>query len=454
MENDVQKIDDDLNTQQILTILEENVPEKIAALEEDYYPVDISLALLSLEDEQMQEMMARIPDELLSDVVAVSEEWEQERMIDLLSFERVSQLFQYMSTDEIVDILGNVSVGLRKNFIRQIKNHSQDEIRQLLSYAPDTAGGIMTTEFISLKQSWTVEQAFAKIREISPRTEVIDTLWIVGNDKKLIGWLPIRELFLVSLDTRLEDIMETNTIMVPPFMDQEEVANLSVKYDLSVIPVVNKSQMLIGIITSDDIMDVMREEHREDMLLMGGLTETEQMDDAIWLSVKQRLPWLVINLLTAFMASFVVGMFESTIAQAASLAAAMTIITGMGGNSASQTLALVIQRIALEEISWENDKRYVIKELVLGLINGFLTGFLAAIVLYLFYRNLYLSAIVILAMMFNLVNGGFFGYFTPLLLKRLNQDPALASTIFVTTATDVLGFFIFLTLANIVLPHL
>lgn len=312
----------------------------------------------------------------------------------------------------------------------------------------------MTTEFITLNDYWTVDYALKKIREISPNTEEINILFISNRRHTLVGWIPIRELFLADLNAILEDIMETNVIVVTPEMDQEDVAKISIKYDLSVIPVVNTHQVLIGIITADDIMDVLQEEYKEDMLRMSGVNKDEDLDDSFIQSLKQRLPWLVINLFTAFLASFVVGFFEGTIAQVASLAAAMTIITGMGGNSASQTLALVIQGIALDEISLESDKKYIVKELGLGLTNGLITGTLAGIVLYFKYHNLYLSLIVILAMMFNLVNGAFFGYFIPLVLKKMKIDPALASSIFITTATDVLGFFVFLSLANLFLPLL
>nr|WP_028125748.1 magnesium transporter [Eremococcus coleocola] len=198
----------------------------------------------------------------------------------------------------------------------------------------------------------------------------------------------------------------------------------------------------------------MNEEHQEDMLRMSGVNEEEDLDDSFWSSLSKRLPWLTINLLTAFLASFVVGLFESTISQVASLAAAMTIITGMGGNSASQTLALVIQGIALDKIDIHSDRKYILKELAIGIVNGLIIGLMAGGVLYISYHNIYLSLIVVLAMIFNLFNGAFFGYYIPLVLKKMKLDPALASSIFITTATDVLGFFVFLSLANLVLPLL
>lgn len=438
----------------ILSTLNTKDINQIEALLDEVHPVDVAMALENLTDIEIVEQLAMLPDDFLVEMIEVVDEEYQSRMVDLLSFERVSRLFRLMSTDIIVDILGNLPVGTRKKYLRLMKESDQSDINHLLSYESTSAGGIMTTEFITLRDYWTVEQAFQKIREISPNTEVIDTLFVSNARNVVVGWIPIRDLFLVDLKAVLEDVMDSNVIVVTPEMDQEEVAKMSVKYDLSVIPVVNPQQVLIGIITADDIMEVLQEEYKEDMLRMSGVNEDENLDDSFVDSLKQRLPWLVINLFTAFLASFVVGLFEGTISQVASLAAAMTIITGMGGNSASQTLALVIQGIALDEISLDSDRKYILKELGLGLTNGLITGMIAGTVLYFSYHNAYLSLIVVLAMMFNLLNGAFFGYFIPLILKKIKIDPALASSIFITTATDVLGFFVFLSLANVFLPFL
>lgn len=250
----------------------------------------------------------------------------------------------------------------------------------------------------------------------------------------------------------LSRFMNTQLITVTPETDQEEVAQLSAKYDLSVVPVVNHRQVILGIITIDDIVDVLQEEFQEDILRMGGVSETEAIGGPFKESLKKRLPWLLVNLVTAFLASATVALFDGVIAQVVALAAISPIITGMGGNSASQTLALVIQGLAQGKLDLKEDKALVVKEVGLALTNGFVTGTVAAAVMFVFYHNFYLSLIVVLAMMINLACGAIFGYFVPLVLKGLKQDPALASTIFITTATDVLGYFAFLSLAQLFLP--
>ncbi|EFR31972.1 magnesium transporter [Eremococcus coleocola] len=436
------------------TILNELTVSRVKHFCQVYHPADVLDIFENLEDNQLIEKMAILPDDYLIEMIELAEEDSQSRLIKLLSVERVSHLFMEMSPDIIVDILGNLPVGTRKHYVKLMTQSDQADIRQLLSYDPESAGGIMTTDFISLKDYWTVDKAFNKIREISPNSEVIDTLFITSNHNRLVGYLPMRDLFRADLQTILADIMNRQVITVEPQIDQEEVAKLSLKYDINVIPVVNPRHVLLGIVTADDILDVLNEEHQEDMLRMSGVNEEEDLDDSFWSSLSKRLPWLTINLLTAFLASFVVGLFESTISQVASLAAAMTIITGMGGNSASQTLALVIQGIALDKIDIHSDRKYILKELAIGIVNGLIIGLMAGGVLYISYHNVYLSLIVVLAMIFNLFNGAFFGYYVPLVLKKMKLDPALASSIFITTATDVLGFFVFLSLANLVLPLL
>ncbi|MCQ9208975.1 magnesium transporter [Granulicatella seriolae] len=426
--------------------------KKILELINQNYPIDIALGLENCDEETLKAFMFGISDKRLASILEVANVNTQRRMMENLPFRRVSSLFQHMSNDDIVDILGNLPVGIRKRYLNMMKQASQNEIRRMLDYDPQSAGGIMTTEFITVNEELTVEQAFYKIRDISPNTEVINTIFVTSKDNTLIGWLDIRDLFINKMTDTLQSIMHKNVISVLPEVDQEEVAQLSAKYDLSVVPVVNSRNKLLGIITIDDIMDVLQEEYHEDMLLMSGVQENEQIGGSFWDSLRRRTPWLVINLATAFLASAVIGLFQDTISQVVALAVAMPIITGMGGNSASQTLALVIQGIALGRINLKDDKKYVFKEISLGLTNGFITGLIAAICIYIPYQNFYLSLIVILAMMGNLVVGAIFGYFIPLILKHLNMDPALASTIFVTTATDVFGFFIFLSLAQLALP--
>ncbi len=312
----------------------------------------------------------------------------------------------------------------------------------------------MTTEYIALRGDLTILDALKKVKQIGPKTEVIETIFVLNEKKELVGTADLRDLLLAPEEHQLYEITDKNMIFVHPEVDQEEVALLVSKYDLKAIPVVNKKNALLGIVTVDDIIDVIVEEQTEDMLRLGGVNEEDRVDSPLLTSVRKRLPWLFVNLATAFLASFTVGLFEDVIAQVVALAAAMPIVAGMGGNAGTQSLSVVIRSIALGELDLKRDWKLIFKEASLGMINGAATGIVTGLILYMKYGNPYLGLIIFVAMIGNLVIAGFFGFLIPLVLKSIGTDPALASAIFLTTATDVFGFFLFLGLAKTFLNFL
>jgi magnesium transporter len=335
-----------------------------------------------------------------------------------------------------------------------MKESDTKQIQELLGYDEDSAGGIMTTEYIALAGELTIVESLNKIKEIGPKTEVIETIFVLNKSKELIGTADLRNILLAPDEEKLHNIMNDNIISVQPEVDQEEVSLLVSKYDLKAIPVISRNNSLLGIITVDDIIDVIVEEHTEDMLRLGGVSKEERVYSNLGTSVKKRLPWLFINLATAFLAAFTVSLFEDVIAQVVALAAAMPIVAGMGGNAGTQTLSIVIRSIALGEVELKKNWMLVFKEVALGIINGAAIGIITGILLYMKYGNPYLGLIIFAAMIGNLVIAGFFGFLIPLLLKVLGIDPALASAIFLTTATDVFGFLLFLGLSKTFLPLL
>ena len=326
------------------------------------------------------------------------------------------------------------------------------EIQNLLLYEDDTAGGLMTTEYIALNGKWTVGKALDKIKEIAPKTEVIETIFVLNGRKELIGTADLRDILVEKNDTLLEEIMYDNIVSVPAEMDQEEVSHIVSKYDLKVVPVINRKNSLLGIITVDDIIDVLFEEQTEDILRMAGVGTEEDVDNSVLKSVKMRLPWLMVNLVTAFLSSTVISIFEGTIAQVTALAAAMPIVAALGGNTGNQTLSLVIRKITLGELSLKEDWKLVTKEISLAFVNGAIMGLIAGTVMGLRYGNFYLGVVMLMAMLVNITVAGISGFFIPLILKALKIDPALASSIFLTATTDICGYLAFLGLARIFLP--
>ena len=416
--------------------------------------IDLAEEIEELEDDKLKYLCNHIDDEKLAEILEEADEDLQIDIIRYLDDRRLLSLFNYISKDNIVDILGELPIGKRKNLINLMKADDKQVIEQLLGYDKETAGGLMTTEYIALNSHLTVKNALIKIKEIAPKTEVIDTIFALNSKKQLVGTVDIRDILSSEGDVKLYSIMDDHIIAVSPETDQEEVSLMVSKYDLTTIPVINNNHSLLGIITVDDIIDVIQEEHTEDMLQMHGVNKEESLDSTLFESIQMRLPWLILNLATAFFASFVVKMFEGTIEQIVALSATMTIVTGMGGNAGSQTLSIMIRSIALGEIHLNDCWPALKKEICVGLFNGFITGAITGVIVYFLYGNLYLGIIICIAMVGNLIISGIFGFLIPVALKAVHLDPALASSIFLTTATDILGFFIFLQLANMFLPFL
>lgn len=427
---------------------------QLKALIESEYAIDIATALSELEDDTIKRFLNLLDPNDIALILEESNEDLQLKIAELLDYKKIIQAFNFMSTDDIADILGLLNISQRKDLLKLMKTRDSEEILMLLGFEPDTAGGIMTTQYIALKDSLSIKESMQKIKQIGPKTEVIETIFVINHQNELIGSADLRDILIASDDALLSDIMDENIMYVYPETDQEEVSLIVSKYDLKALPVVNKKHILIGIVTPDDVIDVIVEEQTEDLLMMSGVNKDEKVGSKLSVSISHRLPWLFINLFTAFLASFTVGLFEDVIVQVVALAAAMPIVAGMGGNAGTQTLSIVIRSIALGEVDIKEDWKYIFNEVSLGLINGAATGLITGLILYLKYDNLFLGLIIFVAMIGNLAIAGFFGFLIPMLLKKFKLDPAVSSSIFLTTATDVGGFFIFLGLAKLFLPYL
>lgn len=428
--------------------------EALNEVYERYEPIDFAQAMEDFDDEEIAQTCALFSDQQLGEILEQADEDVQNEVIGDLDNGRVLKIFKFMQKDNVADLLGDISTDRRKQIFDLMSGGDKRTLHELLGYSQDTAGGIMTTAYIALSKNLTVSEAIQKIKQIGPRTEVIETIYILNDQRQLIGTADLRDILVADNDDRLESITELDPISVEPEVDQESVSRLVAKYDLQALPVVNKRKGMLGIITVDDIIDVINEEHTEDLYSMAGVGKEENINTSLLESVQMRLPWLIINLATAFLAAFTIRAFEGTIQKVVALSAMMTIISGMGGNAGTQTLSIIIRSIALGEVKFTDAWKPLLKEAALGVINGAVTGLITGIVAYFMYGNWFLGLITFIAMIGNLVVAGVFGFLIPLIMRGLHQDPALGSTVFLTTATDVLGFFIFLGLATLFLPYL
>lgn len=428
--------------------------ERFNLLIKDMYPIDIADFLSVHSDQILITFLKYTSPDLHAKVLEQANEKLQLRMIKFLDYSEVIHLFSQMSNDDVVDTLGHLPTGLRKNIINEIKEDERTSVEQLLGYSKDSAGGIMTTEFIALNRNLTISEALDKIREIGPDTEVIELIFILNNNHELVGTADLRDILSSDTNTLLSSITNETILTVYPEMDQEKVAWLVSKYDLKAIAVVNSDNKLLGIITVDDIIDVIVQEQSEDILRLGGIGGQLKSDGTVFYYVQRRIPWLLINLGTAFLAAFTVTLFEDVISQVVALASSMSIVTGMGGNAGNQTLSVTVRSIALGELDLKKHWKKVFKEVMIGILQGAIVGSLAGIILHFKVGNPMIGLIIFLAMIGNMAVASIFGFMVPLILKRFNFDPALGSSIFLTAATDVLGFFFFLGLASLFLPWL
>ena len=364
------------------------------------------------------------------------------------SADEIARLVQQLPSDDAAAVIDNLPRELSSAVLELMGRKESGEVENLLEYAQQTAGRIMDPNVFALSEEMTVGEAITALQG-SRDVEMVFYVYIVDARRHLVGVISLRRLLLVGPDTPLKRIMTADPISARVDMDQEDVARLVASYNLLAIPVVDESHKLLGVITVDDVIDVIKDEATEDMFRLAGVSSDEHVFTPAPQSVRRRLPWLVVNLATAFLAAAVVGLFKGTIDGWLTLAIFMSVPAGMGGNAATQTLAVIVRGIALGELTWSNSRQALLKEMVVGVLNGIATGIVAAVVAWVMYRDPTVGALLAAAMVVNLFVAGTAGTLIPLGLKALRFDPALVSTVFITTFTDVCGFASFLGLATL-----
>lgn len=443
----------ELKKDKLLKKLLYSTGDEFEDLVEKIHPADI-LDVLHENSDRLYEILERLPDWLIADILEEEEDEEKYEILKKFSDKKQKEILGEMSSDEITDLVGALSKEDSEDVLKKIDKDDREDIDMLLSYERDTAGGIMATEFLTVKEDYTIEETLKHLQSQEEETENLYSLYVVDKRGILKGVVSLKDIVCSSFNKKINDILNENVITVPYNMDQEEVAKKFDKYGFLTIPVVDEENKILGIITVDDIVEILKDESTEDIHRLGGVDEEEKVDGSLKDAIKSRLPWLMINLLTAIFAAAVVGMFEGTISQVVTLATFMSIVTGMGGNAGTQSMTIIVRGIALGELTGDNAKRVFFKELSAGLTTGIVIGFLIGILGYAWERNFMFGIVIGVAMVLNMIVATMAGFIVPVILKKMKVDPALASTVFVTTATDVLGFFFFLGLATIFIVYL
>lgn len=415
---------------------------------ESVYAIDIAIALEEFTDDELLRFYGRIDDEHMAAILEQMDEDLQQRFVGLLGYKKIISVFAYMSNDDIADIVGDMPINRAKVIMKMMKDRDTVQIETLLNYDDESAGGIMTTEYLAIDGDLTIEKTLDKIKEIGPKTEVIETIFVVDSSKRLIGTADLRDILIAKDSEKLRDIMDDNMVTVTPEVDQEEVASLVSKYDLKAIPVINRRGGLIGIITVDDIIDVLVEEQEEDLIRMGGSTETENIDEPVRDSVKKRLPWLAILLALSMLVSSVVGRFEVVLAVLPLAMAFQSLVLDMAGNVGTQSLAVTIRALTDDTITVTDKIKLVFKEMRVGLLNGIVMGLIAfiGIGIYIYFFKTHdvksafaISACIGMALIVAMMISSFMGSGIPMMFEKIGIDPAVASGPLITTVNDLVA---------------
>jgi magnesium transporter len=370
------------------------------------------------------------------------------------SAEEIGKLLQDLPSDDAAALIDYLPEDLSAAVLELVqKRPTGGDVGELLEYEERTAGRIMNPKVFALAEDMTAGESIIALQG-SRDVEVVFYLYVIDIRRHLVGVVSLRRLLLVSTETPLKRIMTTDLISVRADMDQEEVARQVASYNLLAIPVVDEENKLVGVITVDDVIDVIKDEATEDVYRLAGVTGDDRVFTSASDSLRKRLPWLLVNLATAFLAASVVALFSGTIDKVVALAIFMPVVAGMGGNAATQTLTVIVRGIALGELTWSNSRKALFKEAAVGIGNGIACGLAGGLVVLLFSHDRMLAGILAMAMVINMFVAATAGTVIPLALRAMKVDPALASAVFITTLTDMFGFFSFLGLATLMLKYL
>jgi len=367
----------------------------------------------------------------------------QSEIIAYLSSDSIVTILKNLESDDAIKILENVQEKDKNTILSSLPPKDRFALLESLSYPEDTAARIMQREFTAIPSNWSVGQTIDYLRENKELPDEFLEIFIVDQDFKPIGTIPSSKVLRTPRDTKMISIMSESQLLIPVDMDKEEVGNLFENYNLSSAAVIDKSNKLVGMITYDDVLTVLKEEAEEDVLRLAGVGD-EVITDGVITKTKRRFNWLLLNLFTAFLATYCISLFGATIEQMVVLAFLMPIVASMGGNAGMQTLAVTIRSLATKDLTKNNFTKNIIKEFNIGILNGVIFAIISSLIVQIWFDDYVLSMIISISMILTMIVAGLFGILIPVTLKKLNIDPAISSSVFVTTITDVIGFVSFL----------
>jgi magnesium transporter len=433
-------------------LLRRGATSHLAKIVNKTHGADLSVLFRSLSLAQQQKLFDMITDiEQKGIIFSELEEDTFQDLIEEMPVEAIVEILESMPADDVADIIGRLPEGRSQEILDKMKKAESEEVEDLLRYDDDTAGGIMVPDFIALKEDVTAREAIESLQTEHSDVEMAFYLYVVDEYGKLVGVSSLRQLVVVAPDTSLKEFMSTDVFSVRTDMDQEEVARIVARYDILAVPVVDDANRLVGVVTVDDVIDILRKEATEDILKMAGVGEEFVETKSIFKSTRIRLPWLFASCVGGLFAFFIIGKFESSILKYAYLAAFIPVIMGMGGNIGTQSSTIVVRGLATGRLNVRDIWSVVLKELSIGVILGFVYGALIGSVAQLRYSMVALAISVALAVVSSMSVAALVGSLVPMAFARINIDPAVATGPFVTTAIDIISVFFYFKIATTLL---
>ncbi len=418
---------------------------------EQLHPADVAYILETLPLEERLVVWGLVKAERDGEILLEVSDAVRETLIAHMENQELVAAAEQLDTDEIADLAPDLPREVMQDVFRALSVAEREQLRAAMSYPEDAVGALMDFDMITVRDDITVEVVSRYLRRLDEMPDHTDQLFVVDREEQLRGLLPVNRLLVTGLDVLVSEIMIAVSVQLLPDEKAQDAALAFERYDLVSAPVVDSDGKLIGRVTVNAVMDFIREESDSEKLSAGGLREEEDLFASVWNSVKNRWTWLAVNLVTAFIASRVIGAFENSIGKLVALAALMVIIAGIGGNSGNQTITMIVRALALGQITAGNARKLFAKELGVSFINGLIWGGVVGVFAFLIYHSWQLGIVMMSAMVLNLLLAAVMGVTVPLLMQKLGRDPAVGSSVMITAITDSGGFFIFLGLATIFL---
>jgi len=419
----------------------------------ELHPADQAKVFNDLKSKQQEVLLGKLA---IPEIADIFDELDDKQTLDAaqnLPLPFLADIIDDMDPDEAADLLGDLTGQQVRQTISLMEE--PDEIIPLLRYPDETAGGRMTTDFLTLSQEDTAENAIEHLRSSGLETDIPYYLFVVGQEHELQGVMGLRELVCANPDQRIAEIMDSQVISVNALQDQEEAAGVMKHYDLQALPVINQNNQLVGVISHDDIIDVLIDETTEDIYRLASVSDTAlEPESGLFLQLKGRLPWLLLNTVTALIGSWVISNFGDLFVQVAVLAFFQSVVAAQGGNAASQNVAMIVRSLALGKVEPRKIFPILMRQILVGMFLGTMIGILVGVGVGFWQANPWLGLVLGLALLGNMLVASIVGTLAPLILELIGQDPALASSVLVTAITDIIGFLIFLSLASVFLPRI